>query len=167
MGVALLLLFLQVLPGDRARHDRPGDRPGDVHALVRGRDRARPARLDRPRLRRGGRRLGAPPRDQLFRVAAAAARARDHRQRRCRVRGFDRRLRGDAVSVERLEHDDRLDAALLVGAGRADSRPERARDDRAPDHARDARTRLSRLPALRRRPTPPRSPPWRCDAGAG
>ena len=32
------------VPADRARHDGAGDRPGHVHPLVRGRDRARAAR---------------------------------------------------------------------------------------------------------------------------
>ena len=115
MGVALLLLFLQVLPRHRARLDGAGDRPGDVHALVRRRDRARPARLDRPGLRGGRRR----PRRAAARPAAprpaAAARARDHRQRRGRLRDLDRRLRRHPVPLGRREHDDGVDAALRLG----------------------------------------------------
>ena len=82
MGVALLLLFLQVLPGDRARLDGPGDRAGDVHDLVRRRDRARPARLDRQGLRGGGRRpRGAAARPAHPRPAPARSRRRSSRAR--------------------------------------------------------------------------------------
>ena len=99
MGVALLLLFLQVFTGDRPRHDGAGDRAGHVHALVRRRDRARPPRLDRARVRGGG---GRPRRAAARRAlprAAAAARAGDPRERGRRLRALDRRLRRHAVPL--------------------------------------------------------------------
>ena len=83
MGVALLLLFLQVFPAIGLGHDGAGDRPGDVHALVRRRDRARPARLDRAGVRGGGRRpRRAAARPAAARAAAAARARRSSRARR-------------------------------------------------------------------------------------
>ena len=55
-------------PRDRPRHECADHRPGDIHDLVRGRDRARSPRLDRERLRGGGGRPRRPPYDQLRRV---------------------------------------------------------------------------------------------------
>ena len=92
--------------------------------------------------------LGAPPRDQLAPRAPAAARPGDHRERRGRLRDLDRRLRRHAVPLRRREHDDGVDAALRVEARGADPGAQRARHDRARDHAGDARARLPRLPAF-------------------
>ena len=151
MGVALLLLFLQVFNADRPRHDGAVDRADHVHALVRGRDGARPPGLDRAGVRGGRRRpRGAAVRRALPR-AAAAARAGDPGERGRGLRALDRRLRRHAVPVRRREHDDRVDAAVLLGPRSADAGAQCARDDRACDHARDARARIPRLPALRRR----------------
>ena len=118
MGVALLLLFLQVLPGIGL--GSTAQAIGQVTftlsyvvVIVRGRlvsigKDYEEAAAD----------LGAPPHDQLLPRAAAAARAGDHRERRRRVRHLARRLRRHPVPLGRREHDDRVDAALRVGARR-------------------------------------------------
>ena len=62
----------------RARHDGAGDRPGDVHALVGRADRARRGwRRSAATSRRPRPTSARRPRTSLFRVAAAAAGARD------------------------------------------------------------------------------------------
>ena len=148
------------LPADRARHDGAGDRPGDVHALVRGRDRARPARRRSGPSTRRRRPTSARRRTtSCFRVLLPLLAPAIIASAAIVVRGLDRRLRRHAVPLERREHDDGLDAPLRDGPRRADPGAERDRDGRARDHARDARRSRSSStggsPAARK---PPRSP---------
>ena len=84
---------------DRARLDGAGDRAGDVHALVRRRDRARSARLDRQGLRGGRRRPRRAAARPAAPGAAAAARSCDHRECRGRLRDLARRLRRHPVPL--------------------------------------------------------------------
>ena len=152
MGVALLLLFLPSLPGDRARDAGAGDRAGDVHALLRRRDRPRAPGLDRPRVR-GGR--GRPRRARRA-TSSCASSCRCSCRRSSRAPRSSSRSRSTTSSSRSTspggaEHDDRLDAPLRERARRADAGAERARNGCAPDHAGDARARVPRLPAVRRR----------------
>ena len=123
MGVALLLLFLQVLPRHRARHDRAGDRAGDVHALLRRRDRARAARLDRARTTRRRRPTSARRRTtSCFRVLAAAARARDPRQRRGRA-SRSRSTTSSSPSTSSSDADTTTVSMLLYASARGAPTP--------------------------------------------
>ena len=152
MGVALLLLFLRVFPGIGL--GTTAQVIGQVTftlsyvvVIVRGR-----LVVDRARVRGGGRRPRRPAARPALPRPAAAARAGDRRQRRGRVRDLDRRLRRHAVPVERREHDDRVDAALLERARRADPGAQRDRHRRRSSITLLTLTaRLPRLPALRRR----------------
>ena len=75
--------------------------------------------------------LGAPPRDQLFRVLLPLLAPAILASAAIVVRALDRRLRRHAVPLERREHDDRLDAALRPRArGAPDPGAERDRDGR-------------------------------------
>ena len=131
-GVALFLLFLQVLPGARARHDGAGDRPGDVHALVGRRDRARAARVDRAG-RRGG---GGRPRRAAARSAAAACCCRCWRRRSSRALRSSSRSRSTTSSSPSTcsERRDTTTVPMRIyssGARRADAGAQRAGHDHA------------------------------------
>ena len=91
--------------------------------------------------------LGASPHDQLLRVLLPLLAPAIVAARRRRVRDLARRLRRHPVPVRRRDHDDRLDADLLSDARRADSRPERARNDHAAVNPR-SRSRLGSYLAL-------------------
>ena len=130
MGVALLLLFLRVFPGIGL--GTPAQAIGQITftisyvvVMVRG----RLASIG-PEYEEAAADLGAPPRDQLRSVllpllapaiiaSAAVAFALSHR-----------RLRRDAVPLERREHDDGLDAPVRERARCSDAGPERDRDGR-------------------------------------
>ena len=147
MAVSLLLVFTQlsILPftRDRARHHRPGDRPGHLLGLLRGGDRAQPAGRDRPRIRGGGarpRRLGPPVAPAR---AAAAAPARRLRLDPDRLRPLDRRLRRHPVHVGGRRNDDDPDAALRQRPRRRDDAgAERGGDDHGAGDADRGRRRL-------------------------
>ena len=149
MGVALLLLFLQVLPGIGL--GSTAQAIGQVTftlsyvvVIVRGRlvsigKDYEEAAAD----------LGAPPHDQLLRVVlpllAPAIIASAAVVFAISLDDFvvTQYLSGDASTTT-------VSMLLYASArGRADTGPERARHDCAPDHADDARARLSRLPSLR------------------
>ena len=151
MGVALLLLFLKVLPGIEL--GTTAQAIGQVTftlsyvvVIVRGR-----LVSIGPEYEEAAADLGAPPHDQLLRVLLPLLAPGDHRQRGSRVCAVARRLRRDAVPGGRREHDHRLDAALLDRPRCAEPRAQRPRDRRALHHPGDARTGLLRLQAVRRR----------------
>ena len=149
MGVALLLLFLQIFNGwglgtTAQAIGQVTFAVSYVVVIVRGRlvsigPRARGSRR-RPRRAAG---LAADAR------RPAAARAGDPRERGRRLRALHRRLRRHAVPLGRRGHEHRVDAALLDRARRADAGPERARHDHARDHAGDGRAGVPCLQTLR------------------
>ena len=104
MAVSLLLVFTQlsIVPFSliAPRHRRPGRRPGHLLALLRGRDRARPAgRRSAAEYEEAARDLGATTLGVAAAGAAAAAAAGDPRQHADRLRALDRRLRRHPVHV--------------------------------------------------------------------
>ena len=163
MGVALLLLFLQIF--NQIGLGTTAQAIGQITftlsyvvVMVRGR-----LVSIGPEYEEAAADLGAPPHDVLFRVLlpllAPAILASAAVVFALSIDDFvvTQYLSGDA------EHDDRVDAAVRIGPRRADAGAERTRDDRAVHHTGDAHARVLRLPALRRAAkTPPRSPPWRC-----
>ena len=122
MGVALLLLFLQSLPGDRPRDAGPGDRAGHVHALLRRRDRARPARLDRPRVRGGGgRSRRAAARPALPRRSCRCSRRRSSRAPRSSSRS--RSTTSSSRSTSRATPSTTTVSMLLYASARGAPTP--------------------------------------------
>ena len=149
MGVALLLLFLQIFNGwglgtTAQAIGQVTFAVSYVVVIVRGRlvsigREYEEAAAD----------LGAPPVSRLTRVFLPMLAAGDPGERRSRLRPLDRRLRDHAVLVGRREHEHGVDAALLDGPGGAVARAERARLDHARDHARDDRARVPCVQTLR------------------
>ena len=117
MGVALLLLFLQIF--NQIGLGTTAQSIGQITftlsyvvVMVRGRLVSIGPGVRGGRGRSRGAAAGrAPARDP------AAARAGDPGQLRRRLRALVRRLRHHAVPLRRREHADRLDAPLLVGRG--------------------------------------------------
>ena len=167
MGVALLLLFLQVFPGIGL--GTTAQAIGQVTftlsyvvVIVRGR-----LVSIGPEYEEAAADLGAPPRDVLFRVLLPLLAPAILASAAVVLRALDRRLRRHPVPLGRREHDDRVDAAVRSRARRADAGAQRARDDRARDHAarrsRSCSSSIGASPAAKRGRR--RSRPWRSDAG--
>ncbi len=121
MGVALLLLFLQIFNGwglgtTAQAIGQVTFAISYVVVIVRGRlVRSAGSTRRRPPT------SGAPPLDRLAAGRPAAARAGDPRERGHRLRALDRRLRDHAVPRRRSGHEHRVDAALLDGTRSADA----------------------------------------------
>ena len=165
MGVSLLLLFLQVFAtiGLGTTAQAIGQITFTISyvvVIVRGR-----LVSIGPEYEEAAADLGAPPHDVLFRVllpllapailASAAV-------------VFALSIDDFVVTqylVGRREHDDRLDAALRIGARRADAGAERPRDGRARDHAGHAHARRSSSTGASPAASDarPRSPRWRSE----
>ena len=163
MGVALLLLFLQIF--NQIGLGTTAQAIGQITftlsyvvVMVRGR-----LVSIGPEYEEAAADLGAPPFDVLCRVLLPL---------------LAPAILASAAVVFALSIDDFVVTQYLSGdastttvsmllyssaRGAPDAGAQRARDDRARDHPGDARTRVSSSTgASRAAKTPPRSPPWRC-----